>query len=549
VAPLKIQRRLRGDLDRIVMMALRKEPERRYGTVEQLCEDIRRYLEHRPVLARKATLGYVVSSFIARHTLAVAVSVLFGLALIGGIAAIIREARIAEMHEARANHRFEEVRKMANTLIFELDDSIHNLPGSTASRKVLIGTALKYLGSLSEQAAGDPALQVEMAAAYKRLGDIQSSLYQSEDDYKGGVESYRKALGLLNIASAAQPGNVRARRDSTLVFNSLSDVLWLTGDITGSLSYAEQALAVTQELAPQATTHFEKVFWSSVYEMDYGYKLFRMRGDTTNALRYMRAALAALEPLYVEDTSNASVRRLFVVSSYKTSEALLAQRSYADALLLNEKAMKVVDLMRASAPRDPDMQVNDAATKHFAAVALANLNRYDEATRYETLALDIARGLHEADPKVVEFQGFVSMALTGLADIAERQGQVTRAMPFLQEALAASDAALSAGTMHPYIRHSKGRTEALFGNAYALLGSDSNRKAAQRAEDWDTAREWYQRALGTFQKVSPIWAEAADDARHVGEQIAECNRVLASARYATDRTVTGRPAIGERTLR
>ncbi len=533
VVPDKIQRRLRGDLDKVVLMALRKEPERRYGNVDQLAADIRRHLEHRPVLARKATLGYVLSRFAARHALAVTLSALFAVALIVGVALIIREARIAEMHEARAERRFDEVRKMANSLIFEIDDSIRDLAGSSQARRVLIDTALKYLGSLSEQTVGDPALQTEMAAAYKRLGDIQGSFQASQDDYAGASKSFYRALILLQSAIATDPKNIRAHRDLTVVYNSLSDLLWTMGDVPGSLSYAKRALDDSEGLVSTASTHYDKVFWTSLYGMDYGYKLFRTRGDATTGLRYMHSAITILEPLFQADTANVRTRRLLAVSYYKASEALLKERNYPEALAMNEEAIKVLDIALAAAPQDFDLHINEAAAKHYAAAALMNLGRLDEAQRYEEVALRRLRALVAIDPRVAEFQGFVSMALTGMADIAERRGQANEAMTFLQEALSASERALAAGTKHPYIRHSKGKTEALFGNAYMLLAKDAGRGAKKRVEDWKTAREWYQRSLATFQIVSPIWSEAADDARWVAERIAECNRVLANPPRAT----------------
>src|SRR5207248_11392142 len=66
-APKRLRRALSGDLDTIVLKALRKKPERRYLTVEQLASDIRRYLDDRPVLARKDTLAYRGAKFIRRN--------------------------------------------------------------------------------------------------------------------------------------------------------------------------------------------------------------------------------------------------------------------------------------------------------------------------------------------------------------------------------------------------------------------------------------------------------------------------------------------------
>src|SRR5437870_3734833 len=105
--PEELRRRLHGDLDTIVLMALRKEPQRRYASVEQFSEDIRRHLESLPVTALPATFGYRSSKFVQRHKIEVAAAVLGVLTLIGGIAATTWEVRKArtEMNQVRLKPR------------------------------------------------------------------------------------------------------------------------------------------------------------------------------------------------------------------------------------------------------------------------------------------------------------------------------------------------------------------------------------------------------------------------------------------------------------
>ena len=93
-SPEKLQRRLAGDLDNIVMKAIRKEPSERYGSVEQLSDDLRRHLEGLPVLARKNTIGYRCRKFVIRHKMNVAAAALVLLLLLTGIVLTLREARI-----------------------------------------------------------------------------------------------------------------------------------------------------------------------------------------------------------------------------------------------------------------------------------------------------------------------------------------------------------------------------------------------------------------------------------------------------------------------
>ncbi len=97
---------LRGDLDNIVLMAMRKEPARRYASVALFSEDIRRFLDGLPVIARKDTARYRSGKFIRRHRVAVAAAVMLLLTLISGVVATAWQAQHAEQQRARAETAF-----------------------------------------------------------------------------------------------------------------------------------------------------------------------------------------------------------------------------------------------------------------------------------------------------------------------------------------------------------------------------------------------------------------------------------------------------------
>jgi non-specific serine/threonine protein kinase/serine/threonine-protein kinase len=150
--PRLLQRRLRGDLDNIVLTAMRKEPKERYASVEQLSQDIRRHLDGHPVIARKPTLGYRTGKFVRRNRVAAAAATLVLVSLLGGTGFSLREAAAARRERARAQRRFNDVRRLAGSFVFEFHDAIENLPGSTPARALVARRALEYLDSLSNEA-------------------------------------------------------------------------------------------------------------------------------------------------------------------------------------------------------------------------------------------------------------------------------------------------------------------------------------------------------------------------------------------------------------
>jgi tetratricopeptide (TPR) repeat protein len=211
-----LARQLAGDLDTIVSMAIRKEPELRYGSAADLSADLGRYLEGRPVRARQGTWVYRAGKAIRRHHTAAALTILALACLTAGAVSTIHQER-------RAERRFAQVRKLANTFVFDVHDRIENLPGATAARKFIVETAIDYLETLRQESAGDAALSREIAAAYERIGEVQGSPTRSNlGDTEGALISLGRARDLL------EPLVRRNDRQAALL---LATVRYRTGEL------------------------------------------------------------------------------------------------------------------------------------------------------------------------------------------------------------------------------------------------------------------------------------------------------------------------------
>ncbi len=218
-SPAKLRRRLAGDIDNIVLKAVRKEPQRRYASVEQLAEDLRRHLDGLPVTARKDSWNYRAGKFVRRHRVEVVASAAVVMMLIAGVAAIIREARIATEQRARAEKRFNDVRQLSDSLIFDVHDAIQSLPGATPARKLLLDKAVQYLDSVAKDSSDDPNLQRELALGYQRLATVQGDTSQSNLGQVGAaIESQRKAIALFEAVARANPRSVTDQLNLAMVY-------------------------------------------------------------------------------------------------------------------------------------------------------------------------------------------------------------------------------------------------------------------------------------------------------------------------------------------
>jgi eukaryotic-like serine/threonine-protein kinase len=524
----RLRRALRGDVDSIVLKALRKDPRERYATAEQLDEDIRRHLAGLPVMARRGSAGYYVKKFISRHAAAVAGATAIVVVLVGAVFVSLRESHLARLQESRAERRFNDVRKLANTLIFDIHDSISNLPGAGPSRHLLINTALQYLGILSHDAGGDLPLQHELAAAYQRLGDIQGDFTASENDNAGALNSYRHALELLQAGIAQDPSNKDIRKGLFGTHYRLSELAWTLGDGSAALAYAAQALDDARWLAAADPASSASQYIALVARGDYNNKLFRIRGDVKPGLEQVTSDAVRMQALLGADPKEPRLLRTLSVLYAKLSELQLYEHKYDDALTAAEDSRRVLKPLMVAAPENNDLRVQEAAAEHNAAAALMGMGRLSEAEDMEKSALTIARSLLASDPKIAQYRGFIGMGLTRLADIDLRRGQPEPAIDLLNEGIADSDAALKAGTMHPYIRHENAQAAALMGSALAMRAGESQRTRAQRLQDWRDARQWYLRARTSFEGLSSSWFESIGEAQEASQRLARCEQEIAS---------------------
>ena len=233
---------------------MHKEPQRRYASVEQFAEDIRRHLEGLPVIARRDSWSYRAGKFAIRHKLAVTATALVLTAVLGGVAATVREARIAAANERRAEQRFNDVRKLANSLMFEIHDSIENLPGATPARKLIVQRSLEYLDRLAREDAGDLSLQGELANAYERIGRVQGNPEGSNlGEIDGAVESFSKALNIRE--KIGNPPSEKNLADQVALAGSYREMCRINarylGSIKTALNYCGKALNIMERLRRQ----------------------------------------------------------------------------------------------------------------------------------------------------------------------------------------------------------------------------------------------------------------------------------------------------------
>jgi eukaryotic-like serine/threonine-protein kinase len=486
--PDKLQKQLSGDLDTIVAKALRKEPQRRYASVEQLSEDLHRHLVGLPVSAHRDTWNYRAAKFVGRHKPGVAAVTLIAILLVGGVMATSWEASVARAERANAGRQFNDVRKLTTSFLFEFHTAIQNLPGSTPARRLLVQRALEYLSKLAQQAHGDPSLQRDLAEAYLKVGDVQGNPYVANlGDTEGAAQSYRQALqtsqslvqanavdlearhylarsykslgevlpilgkptegladlrraaDLLEAISSSDPGRQELRAELANCYQALGDLqghsgLQNLGDPAAALASYKRGLATYQAQVSSNGNNREARRGVAVLQMRIG-DLAMAHGDPTEGVSQYRNALGILEEVSASDPTNADARRLLALGYQKVGGAQEdahpreALASYAKAAAINEGLMK-------TDPNNAQASMSLAITLRYTGDLQAKLGDRTGALANYQQVLQILQRLAQDEPRNVLLQGRYSEMLVFTSELLARSGKPDEARRMTSRSLA-----------------------------------------------------------------------------------------------------------------
>lgn len=389
------------DLEAILSKALRKEPEARYQTAEQLASDVEAYLEHKPVSARKGTLRYTAQKFIRRNRLAISFAAVLLLTAAAGVAGIIWQAHAARRAELRAEARSADLLQLTDGLLSELDSAIQQLPGSTGAQQLLVSRVLKSLDPLAAQAQHDKATAISLANAYTRLGSLQGDPYeQNIGDKAGAVHSINKALEVLQPAVDSHPNDFAVLSTLAYVQNTRGEILSMADDNEGSAASLRASIATFQRLLSfpnpkpklflQAASVYDTL--GDVMGQDVGFS------DLSAAMENYKKAIELDQRALKVDPNYAIVQRGLILMQMKIGNVDLD----LDPAQAFTEFHAALDRLQARTPAEQALLTNlrlRGLLLRKQGMALAELGRYREAQQYFQRSEGVYGPIMKADPK------------------------------------------------------------------------------------------------------------------------------------------------------
>ena len=441
-----------ADLDRIVLKALAKRPQDRYDTAAALSDDLGRLLDRRPVKATPDSLAYRSRRFVARHRLGTAVAATGIIVLLAGVVATAWQAGIARRERARAEQRFDDLRRLANTLIFRIHDAVSELPGSTPVRQTIVESAVVYLDTLAREATDDLPLQRELAAAYERLASVQGrSGAANLGDVAGARVNLDKALALRRaIASPPRATPV----DTVALATTLERLANLPATPETRSALALEGLALLDALpAADAATLGARAARAALVWNDAVSRADR-KDYAAAAERYQQAA-SLFEQLMLADPAGAVARGRSLAIAYRNIGSVrwmlddrpAAIEAYRQALALDESRL-------ATQPDNTTWRLDLSYSVSSIAFAELETGATAAAVAHYERALDLRQQALTADPQNDQAQDGVMRAQRALARALGLQGQERRALD-------ASAAAVRMAEVRLQSRPDAGRAAAL----------------------------------------------------------------------------------------
>ena len=495
-------KRLQGDLDNIVLMALRKEPERRYSSVEQFAEDIRRHLQSLPVIARRDTLGYRTAKFIARHRVKVTAGIAIVLTLVAGLAITLREASIARIQRRKAEQRFQDVRALANSLIFDVHDSIADLPGATPARKLIVEKALQYLDGLARESQDDPGLQRELAEAYKRIGDVQGYEFSANlGDNQAALKSYEKALAIrkaLWSSDSSEADSLQLAQSYRLV----SVTQLFSNNLSDALNNIQQAVVLMESSVelhpPQGDALRELItdYQSAANILAPG--SMSSLGDSLAASGYRRKQLEAAQRFANLDPTDEGGQGTLAVAIAEMGDQLWQSGERLSPLQYYSKARPILTGLSEHSHRQARaLYLLEQVCVRIATVELSNGDTA-QSLRVAREASEIASKLSLSDPADAQASEALADTYVLLTDLESRRGDAASATLHLNKAMS---------LMEQVMRKNPTDTENLGSQAelYVVAGD-----LASRSGDNQKALQLYEEAIALLSRVQ------SENPRNVG---------------------------------
>jgi len=435
--PRKLNPAVPRDLETILLKAMAKEPTGRYATAKELADELQRFLEDRPIRARRPSLGDRAAKLSRRHR-AVVFSVVTStfLFLILTVVVLVasnfqiraEEKRTAEQRE-RAESNSRKAREVVDRMFTRVAKDLEHTPRMEKIRRALLEDALEFYQGFLKENETSPALRHEAARAYMRVGEIEDILGR----FSQAVEPWNQAASLLEGLAAEFPAMPDYRRDLAFCHRELCYVTGTMGHRDESWKRRRTEFQIRERLAGDfpGVLDYRRDLARCLTELALGLENISPK-DAEDHLRQALLVWADVrkdlpdipEDLYGQANSHHWLGGV-LMDTHRLPEA---EQELRKALVLAERAL------RAGPDRD-DFKSRVAHIQDYLGVTLFKRRKHTEAADQFRSSIKLYESLVQDFPHTPEFLRRQSLVHSNLAAPLRRLGRVKEAEISLQRAI------------------------------------------------------------------------------------------------------------------
>ena len=424
LAPRKACRDLPVELETILLKAMSKNPSERYATAQDLADDLRRFIDDRPVLARRPTLAQVAGKWARRHRGFVHSAVL--LVCLGCVALAVvawtlhrsRQQTEQALHQARS--AWQASRRAFDTLYEAADKAVTDSPKGLPERRAFLERALDFYERFASEFGDDPIMRFEQARAYVSVGNIRLKL----GDFAKVGESYTKARQILEPMTQAPGSSVECRRLLAECCNSEGILAAQTGKTDAAIRAFRRAAELQQSILERNPDDERAQFSLAKHTSNIGatyleeHKYDAAREALTAALAHLeRSMQAKLAPNTADLRQLALNHHNLGVVNHRTRQIAAAREHWI-------KALEICDSLVREHPFDAQFLDARAASTLSLGVLLYDCNEFADAERFFRDAQATYAKLMTQFPSVPSYRSEHGRCTHGLARSLKEQGKI-----------------------------------------------------------------------------------------------------------------------------
>ena len=429
------------ELQAIANRAIARRPQDRYGSIEVLAEDVRRFIDQRTVHAYGSGARYALHKWIVRNRPQAILAGALVLAILCGFAATAWNWQRAETARAQAETRFGEVRSIANTMMFDVYDDVAQVPGSEAARLSLAKTSLGYLDRLAQSEIAPLDVQIEVAQGYIRLSQVTGST-------AGGTLGHiAQGRDLAQVGLAKLEALAQQHPDNRDVAFALAKALSYE---SGEALYAEGDIERAQRLARRSLTLFGDVEPASAAEaatiLDAHRRLgetMGWQGETERADAQFRRGIARARQFSTTFTNAPEIRRNLANLFGKAGEAQAMAGDFDRAMTYYAPGMALAEAISRKTGNAPSDLRNLAIYQLAVSKVEAERGNLPAAKRIAVDLLANARALMAGSPDDGNAKAFYVAAALQSAMLRAQAGKRDEARALVMDAMAQSRATIA----------------------------------------------------------------------------------------------------------